>query len=46
VPGTLSRVREREEAVRKLMEEYIPALLNERARCMGAVSTRSGTLGG
>jgi hypothetical protein len=29
VPGTLSRVREREEAVRKLMEEYIPALLNE-----------------
>jgi hypothetical protein len=29
VPGTLSRVRGREEAVRKLMEEYIPALLNE-----------------
>jgi len=29
VPGTLSRVREREEAARKLKEEYIPALLSE-----------------
>jgi hypothetical protein len=42
VPGTLGRVGEVEEAVRKLREEYIPALLNEDeiARIVGEIRSR------